>query len=72
LYKLENSIHRGESSSEELKEFARSLTQSNLLKEDYLSIDDWESGAKMDRKLQKKDSTIPLDLKQTLMMTQKT
>jgi hypothetical protein len=55
-----------------LKEFARSLTQSNLLKEDYLSIDNWESGAKMDRKLQKKDSTIPLDLKQTLMLAQKT
>ena len=72
LYKLQNSVHRGESTPEELKEFARSLTQANLLKDDYLSLDDWESASKMDRKLQKKDSMIPLDIQQSLKMTQKT
>eukprot|EP01080_Neovahlkampfia_damariscottae_P005920 gene5920-9750_t len=72
LYKLQNSVHRGESTPEELKEFARSLTQANLLKDDYLSLDDWEGAAKMDRKLQKKDSMIPLDIQQSLKMTQKT
>eukprot|EP01080_Neovahlkampfia_damariscottae_P008430 gene8430-255_t len=53
LYKLKNSTYHKESSSEdELRLFAKVLAQSSLLKEDYLSVDDWKIDPKFRNSVQ--------------------